>query len=50
MRSLALSGYEMFVGWLVSDDGTAATIMAKVEDVHEHQIQAYREAKEKTKH
>jgi predicted RND superfamily exporter protein len=39
-------GNEMFVGWLVSDDGTAATIMAKVDDAHETQILAYREARQ----
>ncbi len=41
----ALYGNEMFVGWLVSDDGTTAVILAKIINVQEKQIHAYNEIK-----
>jgi hydrophobe/amphiphile efflux-3 (HAE3) family protein len=40
-----LYGNDMFVGWLVSEDGTAAMIMAMVEDGQEKQNYAYEEVK-----
>ncbi|MBI5118127.1 MMPL family transporter, partial [Candidatus Poribacteria bacterium] len=36
---------DMFVGWLVSKDGTAALILAKIEDGQEKQTKAYNEIK-----
>lgn len=38
-------GNEMFVGWLVSKDGTAAFILAKIEDGVDRQSYAYNEIK-----
>ncbi len=40
-----LYGNEMFVGWLVSEDGTAAVILAKIEDGQDKQSYAYNEIK-----
>ncbi|GAB4342614.1 MAG: hypothetical protein Kow0099_20360 [Candidatus Abyssubacteria bacterium] len=41
----SLYGNEMFVGWLVSEDGTAAVILAKVEDDQDKQAYVYGEVK-----
>jgi predicted RND superfamily exporter protein len=40
-----LYGNEMFIGWLVSEDGTATVILAKIEDGPEKQSHAYGEIK-----
>ena len=40
-----LYGNDMFVGWLVSEDGTAAMILAKIENNQEMQVYAYEEVK-----
>jgi hypothetical protein len=41
----SLYGNEMFVGWLVSEDGTAAVILAKIEDDQDKQAYVYGEVK-----
>jgi len=40
-----LYGNELFVGWLVSEDGTAAVILVKIEDGQDKQSHAYGEIK-----
>ena len=41
----AVYGNEMFVGWLVSEDATAAMILAKIEEGQEKETYAYNEIK-----